>query len=279
MKGKYGKRENNNPNSQFYTDEVYAKQFIDKTQQLCGDLQQFSLIIEPSAGTGAFLKHLPTINSIGYDIDPKAKSIIRQNFFDVGYEKGNILVIGNPPFGKVSSLAVKFFNHSANFANVIAFIVPQTFQRTSVQNRLNLYFHLLHNEDIDGCIFTPKMAAKCCFQIWVRKAEARQPTKLPTVHKHWEFLNWGPLDKNNQPTPPEGASFALRAYGAKIGEIETENLQLLRPKSWHWIKTTNKKELIQRFSQLDYSIAYKTARQNSIGRGELVKLYSDCFTV
>ena len=49
-------------------------------------------------------------------------------------------VFGNPPFGKNASLAVQFFNHAAGFANCIAFIVPRSFLKPSVENRLDLRF-------------------------------------------------------------------------------------------------------------------------------------------
>jgi hypothetical protein len=66
----------------------------------------------------------------------------------------------------------------------------------------------------------------------------------------------------------------LRAYGGKCGEIVTQNLDILRPKSWHFIKSNIlKDELISRFKALDFSISEDTARQNSLGRNELVKLY------
>ena len=68
----------------------------------------------------------------------------------------------------------------------------------------------------------------------------------------------------------------MRAYGGKIGEIKLNDLYELRPKSWHWIKSNiEKKELISRFNKLDYSNSLNTARQNSMGRGELVSLYND----
>jgi hypothetical protein len=118
------------------------------------------------------------------------------------------------------------------------------------------------------------MSVKCCFQIWERRETERKIIELETRHKNWEFLSFGPKDENNQPTPPNGADFAIRAYGGKCGEIVEENLQNLRPKSWHWIKANiDKDELIYRFKALDYSISLDTARQNSIGRGELVRLY------
>jgi len=120
------------------------------------------------------------------------------------------------------------------------------------------------------------MMVKCCFQIWSRKDEKREIIHLSTKHSHWDFLSFGPLDDRGQPTPPSTADFALKAYGGKCGEIEEQNLEKLHPKSWHWIKCNiDKNLLMKRFRELDYSISLNTARQNSIGRGELVKLYSD----
>lgn len=270
---KFGKKEKKNIHDQFYTNPEYAKACIDRVNYYFG-LSSFDLCIEPSAGTGSFFKNLPK-NSIAFDLEPKAAGIIQKNFFDVSYERSNILVIGNPPFGRVCSTAIKFFNHAATFAEVIAFIIPQTFQRVSVQNKLDFNFHLVYNEDINQRIFTPDMAAKCCFQIWKRMPEKRQKIELKTFHPDWEFLSLGPLDENNQPTPPTNADFAILAFGGHIGKIETKNLHTLRPKSWHWIKTNNPDLLIERFSNLDYSIANKTVRQNSIGKGELVHLYEE----
>ena len=156
----------------------------------------------------------------------------------------NILVIGNPPFGKISSIAIKFFNHAAKWANVITFIIPRTFRKPSVHNKLNNMFHLIYDEDVstNPCCFTPKMMVKCCFQIWEKKETIRPLIDLPTKHNDWDFLSFGPTDENGQPTPPVGADFAMRAYGGKIGEIEKIKLSELRPKSWHWIKSNIKKK-------------------------------------
>ena len=120
------------------------------------------------------------------------------------------------------------------------------------------------------------MTVKCCFQIWEIKIEKREIVKLQTKHADWDFLSFGPKDENGQPTPPIGADFAIKAYGGKCGKIELENLNMLRPKSWHWFKSNiNKMELIERFNKLDYSNSVNTARQNSMGKGELISLYLD----
>jgi len=82
-------------------------------------------------------------------------------------ENKKYLIIGNPPFGRSSSIAIKFFNKAALFSDCIAFILPRTFKRVSIQNRLDLNFSLIYTKDlpVKPCCFIPKMEAKCCFQI------------------------------------------------------------------------------------------------------------------
>tara|TARA_B100001564_G_C20655133_1_gene678794 strand:- start:112 stop:963 length:852 start_codon:yes stop_codon:yes gene_type:complete len=262
----------------FYTKKDYAKTCIDKTFELYR-IDEFTLIIEPSAGNGNFYEQILFQNKIGIDIEPENQNLVRLNFFDYKPDKqGKILVIGNPPFGKVSSLAIKFFNHAAEWADVIAFIIPKTFRKQSVIKKLDKRFHLVYDEDTpqNPCVFQPKMMVKCCFQVWEKRNKNRKDINIPTTHNDWEYVKLGPLDNNNQPTPPTNVDFALRAYGGKIGHIETEDLHLLRPKSWHWIKSNiDKNILISTFKSLDYSNSLNTARQNSMGKSELVKLYSD----
>lgn len=276
---KYAKDVREEGLDKFYTLPSYSKKCIDKVFEMY-DISKWDLIVEPSAGNGSFLNQINCDKKIGIDISPEGPNIIEQDFLDYTppRDKPNILVIGNPPFGKVSSLAIKFFNHSAKWANVIAFIIPRTFRRISVQNKLCSDFHLVYDEEVPNnpCCFSPPMMAKCCFQIWEKRTTKRGIVELPTKHKDWDFLSFGPNDTQGQPTPPLGADFALRAYGGKIGEIKTEHLDELRPKSWHWIKANiDKKSLISIFNQLDYSNSLNTARQNSMGRGEFVRLYSE----
>ena len=87
-------------------------------------------------------------------------------------------------------------------------------------------------------------------------------------------MKLGPKDENNQPTLPNNADFGLKAYGSNCGEITSFNFTAMCPKNWHWIKTNiDKKILIERFSQLDYSVSKDTVRQDSLGKKELIYLY------
>jgi hypothetical protein len=271
----------------FYTIPSISLKCIEKFEKEYKRLNDFDVVIEPSVGSGSFYKQISVKNKIGIDISPDFvdENIITMDFlkYEINelYKGKKILVIGNPPFGRVSSMAIKFFNHASSFCNVIAFIIPKTFRKVSVQNKLNPHFHLVYDMDIPDkpCSFTPAMNAKCAFQIWERRNELREVVIFEKTHPHWDFLSFGPKDSNGQPTPPlgqNGADFAIRAYGGKCGYIvrNPEELAQLRPKSWHWIKSHIDIDLlISRFEELDYSNSQNTARQNSIGRGELVSLY------
>lgn len=265
----------------FYTKKEISKHCLD----IVGSLykwEEWDMVIEPSAGNGSFLLQIPTKKKIGMDILPEHRDIIKRDFFTYKSQDNHkkILVVGNPPFGKVSSIAIKFFNHASKIANTIAFILPRTFRRISIQNKLNRNFHLLYDKEIpvNPCSFEPNMSVKCCFQVWQKKDIKREIVKLVTSHNDWVFLKFGNKDNNNQPSPPIGADFVIKAYGSNCGEIVRENLEKLRPKSWHWIKSNIDKEtLIKRFKSLDYTLSLDTARQNSIGKGELVKIYTESY--
>jgi len=261
---------------QFYTKTEISEKLIDTLKEKY-PFSSFDKILEPSAGTGSFFSQLPKNKRIGVDLDPKCKGVKTLDFFDyVPIPDVKYLSVGNPPFGKNSSLAIKFFNRCATFSQVIAFVIPRTFKRVSVQNQLDLNFHLVYNEDMPmkPCCFTPTMGAKCCFQIWEKRDEKRNKVVMDKTHTDFSFLKF--TNNDGVLVPPEEADFAMKAYGSNCGEIVTENLSTLSPKSWHWIKSEIDLELlITRFNELDYSISKDTVRQDSIGQQEVIKLYVD----
>lgn len=261
---------------QFYTKDEIAIQCYNKLLEKC-NIHDYDIILEPSAGKGSFYKLLPQDKRVGLDICPKYEGIIKQDYFEYQPEPDKkYLVIGNPPFGKICSLAVKFFNKSAYFGSIIAFIIPRTFKRVSIQNKLNTHFHLIFNDDLPlkPCCFEPIMSAKCCFQIWEKRNYQRDIIKYDKTHQDFSFIKYGPKDSNNQPTPPHDADFVIKAYGSNCGHIVDTDLQKLRPKSWHWIKShIDINTLKKRFKSLDYSMSKDTVRQESIGQQELIYLY------
>jgi hypothetical protein len=254
---------------QFYTKPEVAKNCRDKLLEIL-DFDDFDIILEPSAGSGSFFNLLPASKKLGIDLDPKADGIIKQDFFEfIPDLSAKYLVIGNPPFGRVSSLAVKFFNKAAGFAGAIAFIIPRTFKRISIQNRLDLNFHLVFSEDLPLGSFEPSVGAKCCFQVWIKKPVMRTKVALETQHEDFTFVS------------KQQAEFALRSCGSNCGTLEEINLEGLADRSWNWIKSSGTiplEELKDRFRKLDFSLSRDSVRQDSLGHSDLIMLYQEAYS-
>lgn len=157
----------------YYTSPEAAKIFFDNVTSVI-DLSTFNHIIEPSAGDGGLLEHLPKRKTIALDIAPEGEGIKKQDFFDFVPPKGKILTYMNPPFGKRCSLAIDFFNRASLFSSVIACIVPVTFEKYSVQNRLAEDWALVFSERLPEKSFTKDgkpYRVRCVQQIWVSPEE------------------------------------------------------------------------------------------------------------
>jgi len=116
------------------------------------------LIVEPSAGNGSFIKALKKFNcnKIFLDIAPENKQIKQANFLEWQPPKikGKIHVIGNPPFGKQSSLCLKFIKHAAKFADSVSFILPLSFKKQHLISKIPKNFHLVKEIVIEKNAFT-----------------------------------------------------------------------------------------------------------------------------
>jgi len=174
-------------NDKFYTKKETVKLLLSEL-----DFAKYDIIIEPSAGAGAFSLEIP--NCIAIDICPEHSSIKKQNFLsfefidDIFLKK--ILTIGNPPFGKQSNLAVKFFKKAATFSDCIAFILPKSFKKSSIQNKLPINFHLIKQIDIPEKSFIlneNEYDVPCIFQIWEKRIYNRN-IDIKRVSSYFQFV-------------------------------------------------------------------------------------------
>lgn len=96
---------------QYYTDHAVARDCYSSISELYDAASL--LLIEPSAGTGSFYR-LMAPGSLAYDVEPKYPGIETRDFLTVEpiVTDQHIACIGNPPFGKNSSMAVRFFTTS-----------------------------------------------------------------------------------------------------------------------------------------------------------------------
>jgi hypothetical protein len=166
-----------NTKDQFYTKEAVAKGCIAQLLSLLPHVTTY-LWVEPSAGNGAFLNNFPaSCEKIGLDIEPKGVGILQQDFLKWNPPADKqILVIGNPPFGRQSSMAKTFISKSCEFAQAIAFILPKSFTKPSMYNAFPLKFHLIHTAELEKDSFilngTP-YDVPCVFQVWEKKGVDR----------------------------------------------------------------------------------------------------------
>lgn len=161
----------------FYTKNDIAKKLLEKT-----DYQSFDIVIEPSCGNGSFYNQIVHKNKVGVDIDPEIDNVITHDFLTLTpkVENKNVIVLGNPPFGKQGSLALKFIKKSSEYSNTIAFILPLSFMKDSMKNKIPEYFHLKHEEILNENSFLlngDDYNVKCCFQIWEKKTYKRKKVK------------------------------------------------------------------------------------------------------
>ena len=109
-------------------------------------MDENDLIIEPSAGSGVWTTPLHMYNLIAFDIQPEGEGIQQTDFLGVDLYafQSNLHFIGNPPFGRQSSLAKKFIKHICNCEKTltIAFILPKSFKKDSFQCLSNLIEHI-----------------------------------------------------------------------------------------------------------------------------------------
>jgi hypothetical protein len=180
------------------------------------EIEKRDLIIEPSAGDGSFINIIKALsdNYIFYDIKPDHADIVKANFLKTDYDPNpinrKIHIIGNPPFGYKSSMAIKFIKHSANIlkADSISFILPISFQKPSFQKSFPLNYHLICEIRLPMNSFTyfgESKKIKTVFQIWKRKKRnRRRPSKLLPV-SWYTFVN------------KEHSDISIRRVGSNAG--------------------------------------------------------------
>lgn len=230
------------------------------------------LCVEPSAGAGAFLPFLPR-PFLAMDIAPEGPRILKQDFLSWRPERvaGPIWVIGNPPFGKNASLAMRFLNHAASFSDVVAFILPRTFEKPRFASRVSPDLHLAGQIILPEMCFTldgSPLNVPSVFQVWERRESKREIIKHSFSHPHFSFV------------PIEQGDFIVQRVGVRAGTVKDASATV-SASSHVGVRATvliNPATLRTRFEALDYDrVKHRTAGNPSVGKGEMVELYEAAF--
>jgi predicted RNA methylase len=172
---------------QFFTPPLIARQVVDLVVEHVPDALQRSWI-EPAGGTGSFIEAARSSgvsDLMSVDIEPRHPEVSCADFLTWRPTVGGAVTVSNPPFGRNNALSVPFFNHAASFSDVIAFIVPRSWRKWSVVNRLDARFHLLVDRDLSinyvdgaGHEISSRNSLRTCAQVWTRGATSRSRVRV-----------------------------------------------------------------------------------------------------
>lgn len=252
---------------QYYTNPAYAAECYVEAEKYC---DESALFMEACVGAGAFYFPMPETNRIGFDLEPqfKDKDVYTGNFFDVKPRPAYVgmNVISNPPFGRNASLAVDFFNHCAFLgANVIAFVIPKSFRKASVQNKLNKEFHLVYDKESPKNAFIlhgKEYHVPCCFQVWIRKDKERELINTSHDNPWFNFCS------------KTEADVAVRRVGGRAGQL-LEGVDHSVESTYFLKSKIDIEELKHMLSSIDLSYERdNTAGVRSVAKFEIVNKLS-----
>lgn len=267
----------------FYTKPEVALECYQKIKEKLL-LNNNDLFIEPSAGTGEFIKLIKNDfeKNLSYDINPRQDYIIKKNFLEVDFNKikqdynnCKIHLIGNPPFGRQSSLVRKFIKHSIQHVSSFSFILPCSFKKESMNRSFGKKFHLIYEMELPNNSFylvnNKNHHVPTIFQIWEKKLIDRNmgdniepigfkfvmKDKNPNLSFRRVGINAGNIDTNINKS--EQSHYFIKLDDNYINKI---NLLLQQLKNIHFDdnntvgpRSISKKEMIIKYNPIFLSFA------------------------
>ncbi len=252
----------------FYTKQEIVNLCYEKILEL-NFINNKDLIIEPSCGNGAFIPIIKKLSSEYFfvDIEPENLEITKLDYLEFKIENfiketpEKIHVIGNPPFGRQSSLVNKFIKKSCEFCNSISFILPKSFKKDSMKKFFPLNFHLEFEADLPKNSFLvndKSYDVPCIFQIWIKKDSNRK------INEKIEPIGYTFVKQEESP------DISFRRVGVNAGFISKDINK--SPQSHYFIKFTNKTSIddsLKKLSNIKFNFD-NTVGPKSISKQELI---------
>jgi hypothetical protein len=225
--------------------------------------------LEPAVGTGAFYNLMPPSRRIGVELEFEAgllwPEVAGQDFLTFCPTQTGVITVGNPPFGRNSALAVRFFNHAAAFSTVIAFVVAKSFKKQSMQRRLCSHFHLIREFDLPPHSFIKEGLphnVPCCFQVWEARQVPRNVLTALAPPSDFAFVK------------RDHAHLAICRVGRKAGTVRRD-FQKYATTSHYFLKSTIDVEVLAtRLGLLNFeTMRTWTAGPFSLSKQEIILEY------
>ena len=255
---------------QFYTPKDLALELVARAEKTLGPLTG-KTVLEPAGGTGSFIEAVMAAGAkkvISFDIEPLHPEVSKGSFLDQTIDEAAVITISNPPFGRNNALSVPFFNHAAGFSEAICFIVPRSWRKWSVTNRLDMNFEMALDVDLDidyvdanGELISTKSRLATCFQVWKKTTNPRVPIRIKDM---------GIVEK----VAPAEADVSLTIFGYGCGKLKTE-FQPVANTTQLFLKLVHPKALAA-LKSVDYSKFYKnTAYTEALSLQEINYLLNE----
>ena len=240
------------------------------------DLDAFAMMVEPGAGAGAFLRHLPPDRRLGMDIEPRHPAIRRADFltWQPPAGTGRVLTIGNPPFGQRGALAMRFLDHACGFSDAVAFILPRSFRKWTFENRVDPFFHLAGSfdceefHDVDG----RARSVRTVFQVWQRQPDRRVIVEPPGSHPDFEMFHahLSRTDEAERARLRRDYAFTVPQVGADFRPRDVATVT----RGSHWFIRPLAAGVRERFERLDFGfLAGLNTAHTSLSKRDIVAAY------
>lgn len=204
--------------------------------------------IEPAGGTGSFIeaaRALGVASIVSYDIEPHHPDVKRGNFLKQKLKITGAIAVGNPPFGRNNALSVPFFNACAKHCDAICFIVPKSWRKWSVINRLDQSFHLIDDydlqvnyDDIQGSELSERFWLNTVVQTWERREDRRGKISVE---------DRGVVKRST----PQIADVSLTIFGFSCGVLKTDFPR--KPNTTQIFLTLHHPRALEALQNIDFS--------------------------
>lgn len=244
---------------QYYTNPNVVDLCLEEVQKHI-DLED-KIILEPAGGTGEFIEGFRRIgisdaHVVSYDIEPKHELVKEGNYLEVEqFPSNNMVAITNPPFGRMSSLAVQFFIHGSKHCDYICYLIPKSWRKWTMLNRLPKNFHLVSDISLPkDCFYVPgeeskKGVLETVFQIWEKREEQRREIKIPD-NKLVKKITV-PKDKI-----VKGANFSMIVFGHSCGRCEDITTPEVEAKTTTMYFKIDRQDVKDALKEIDFSEFY-----------------------
>ena len=270
----------------YYTKQDVAEYCYNKLIDLIKPID--ALFVEPSAGSGSFLKVIQG-RKIGFDIEPEAEGIIKADFLNDKLELKDVIIIGNPPFGIKSKLAIKFLNKALEYSNVVGFILPIQFRKWNTQSKVNKEAKLIMDLDLREDAFEingKDYKVRCCFQVWTFTSvtpplynllgitkDLKIKTKPITKHPDFEMYQYNRTEETKKYFDFDW-DFAMPRQGYNNYKLRLFHKKELNFKQqWIFFKAKDK-NILNKLLKLDFvKLSRKNISTPGFGKADVIQEY------